>query len=215
MHKLIIDTIQRKSVWTIKRFKSERDMEDNKIYHPRESLEMFKAPQFSVIKGGVMGALANLKVIREKLGERASLAAFQDLFGSVEHAFGGNVLLNEGINTLWTLLCSSSGTKFDNTNAYLGVGDSSAAEDPTQTGLQASTNKQYIGMDVSFPTYGTSQKATWEATFTSAYANYAWNEFTVANGNSDAAMNLNRKVSSQGTKASGQSWQLSFAISLS
>jgi len=129
--------------------------------------------------------------------------------------FQGNLMLNEGINELWTILCSAGGTKFDSTNAYLGVGDSSAAENATQTGLQATTNKLYKGMMATYPTYGTSQKATWKASFGSAEANFAWNEFTVANGNSDAAKNLNRKVSAQGTKTSGQTWELTFEITLS
>jgi len=37
----------------------------------------------------------------------------------------------------------------------------------------------------------------------------------VANGNSDSAVNLNRKVSSQGTKISGQIWELTLEITLS
>lgn len=129
--------------------------------------------------------------------------------------FEHNVLLNEGINEMWTILCSSGGTKFDNTNAYLGVGDSNAAESASQTGLQAATNKLYKAMDTGFPTYGTSQKATWRSTFAGNEANFAWNEFTVANGNSDAAKNLNRKVSAQGTKISGQVWELTLEITSS
>lgn len=130
--------------------------------------------------------------------------------------FEGNIMLNEGINELWTILGSaSSGTKFDNTNAYLGVGDSAVSEAASQTGLQAAVNKLYKAMDVSFPTYGTSQKCTWRSTFASGDANFAWNEFTVANGNSDAGKNLNRKVSAQGTKISGQVWELTLEITLS
>jgi hypothetical protein len=127
----------------------------------------------------------------------------------------GNIMLNEGINELWTLVCSSSGTKFDNSNAYLGVGDSSTAENATQTGLQAAVNKLYKAMDGGYPTYGTSQKATWRSTFAGGEANFGWNEFTVANGNSDSAVNLNRKVSAQGTKVSGQVWELTLEITLS
>lgn len=132
-----------------------------------------------------------------------------------ESVFEGNIMLNEGINELWTLACSSSGTKFDNSNAYIGVGDSTTAEDAAQTGLQASTNKLYKGMNSGYPTYGTDQKATWKATFGSSEANFDWNEFTVANGNSDSAVNLNRKVSAQGTKTSGQTWEISLSITLS
>jgi hypothetical protein len=138
-----------------------------------------------------------------------------DLFGMPQLTrFKHNLLLNEGINELFTLICSSSGTKFD-TGAYIGVGDSSTAEDAAHTGLQASSNKLYVAMDGSYPTYGTSQKATWRSTYTSANGNFAWNEFTVANGNSDSSKNLNRKVSSQGTKQSGQTWEISLEITMS
>lgn len=138
------------------------------------------------------------------------------LFGAEQETeFSPNLLLNEGINMLWTILCSSGGTKFDNANAYLGVGDSTTAAAASQTGLQASTNKLYKAMDVSYPTYGTNQKATWKATFGSSEANFSWQEFTVANGNSDTATNLNRKVSDQGTKASGQTWELTLEITVS
>lgn len=129
--------------------------------------------------------------------------------------FGGNLLLNEGINELFTVLCSSGGTKFDNTNAYLGVGDSSTAESASQTDLQAASNKFYKVMDATYPTYGTSQQVTFRTTFASGEANFAWAEFTVANGSSGTAKNLNRKVSAQGTKTAGQTWELTLVISLS
>ena len=139
------------------------------------------------------------------------------LFGAPQEShIDGNLLLNEGINELWTIMCSAaSGTKFSNANAYLGVGDSNTAEAATQTGLQASTNKLYKAMDTSYPTFGTLQKATWKSTFTELEANFAWNEFTVANGDSDASVNLNRKVSAQSTKVSGQIWELQLSITLS
>lgn len=127
----------------------------------------------------------------------------------------GNLLLNEGINALWTLACGGAETAFNNANSYIGVGDSSTAADATQTGLQATTNKLYKAMDTGYPTYGTAQKATWRSTFGSADANFAWNEVTVANGNSDAAKNLNRKVQSMGTKASGTTWVATLEITLS
>lgn len=135
----------------------------------------------------------------------------------LEKVFAGeNCLLNEGINELFTILCSaSSGTKFDNSNAYIGVGDNNTAAAASQTGLQAATNKLYKGMEASYPTYGTNQKSTWRSVFGSSDANYAWKEFTVANGNSDSSKNLNRLVSDQGTKASGQVWQVDVEITLS
>ena len=137
------------------------------------------------------------------------------LFGIEQKTeFEKNVLLEEGINELWTLVCSSSGTKFDNANSYLGVGDGTTAEDATQTGLQG-TNKCYKAVDSGYPTYGTDKKATWKATFGENDANFDWNEFTVANGSDDSAKNLNRKVSSQGTKQSGQIWELTIEITIS
>jgi len=126
-----------------------------------------------------------------------------------------NMALNTGINLLWALACGGTGTKFDSSNAYLGVGDSLVAESATQTGLQAVTNKYYKGMMVGYPIYGTAQKATWKAEFGGTEANFAWNEFTISNGSTDGAVSLNRKVSSQGVKTSGQLWTLQLDIVLS
>lgn len=127
----------------------------------------------------------------------------------------GNLLLNEGINLMWSLIAGGAGTDFANANAYLGVGDSSTAASAAQTGLQAATNKLYKAMDATYPTYGTDQKITFRSTFGSSDANFSWQEFTVANGNSDSGVNLNRKVSNQGTKTSGQTWELTLEITLS
>lgn len=126
----------------------------------------------------------------------------------------GNLLLNEGIAVMLDLLIGAGGTNFGNANAYLGVGDSSTAESAAHTGLQATTNKLYKAMSATYP-QRSGQTITWRAAFTSAEANFAWNEFTVANGNSDSAANLNRKVSAQGTKVAGQTWTLDLAITWS
>ena len=129
--------------------------------------------------------------------------------------FRGNLLLNEGINDIWNKVAGVAGTAFDNGNAYLGVGDSNTAAAASQTGLQAASNKLYKAMDEGYPTYGTSQQIVFRATFGSGDANWAWEEFTVANGNSDSDVNLNRKVQSQGTKEEGQTWVLTLTITLS
>jgi len=124
-----------------------------------------------------------------------------------------NLFLNSGINEIWKLVCGNSGTTFTNSTATIGVGDSNTAEDATQTDLQATTNKTYKAMDTSYPTSGTSQKATFKATFGSGDANYSWQEFVIKNSTSSIC--LNRKVSNQGTKASGQTWTLTVELSLS
>lgn len=125
----------------------------------------------------------------------------------------GNLLLNEGIQLLLDLLIGAGGTAYNNANSYIGVGDTNTAESASQTGLQAPTNKLYKAMESSYPSRA-SQTVTWRAVFGSAEANYAWNEFTVANGSSDAATNLNRKTSVQGTKASGQVWTVDVSITI-
>ena len=222
--KRFVQEIERKTVWKIKRFGDESDAKKGRIYEARTALELFGRPQVTYIRGGVLGAVANSDILFKKLQlffaslRQNSLREFKhfmkDFMRTFKHLFTGNVMLNEGINELWTLVCSSSGTLFDNSNAYLGVGDGTTAEDATQTGL-VGTNKLYKAMDASYPTYGTSQKATWRATFEGSDANFDWQEFTVANGSDDSAKNLNRKVSDQGTKTSGQQWQLSLEITLS
>lgn len=131
-----------------------------------------------------------------------------------ESKIDGNLLLNEGITALQNLLIGGAETSFANANAYLGVGDSSTSESAAHTGLQASTNKLYKAMDATYPQIS-SQTTIWRSTFGTSDANFAWNEFTVANGNSDSSDNLNRKVSSQGTKQSGQTWVLELRITWS
>lgn len=127
--------------------------------------------------------------------------------------FEGNLLLNEGIDEIWDIVTGTgTPTDYDNTNARLGVGNSSTVADATQTGLQGASSL-FKGMEAGYPTAST-QKATWKSVFGSSEANFAWEEFSVDNG-ATADKNLNRKVSSQGTKTSGQTWTLTLDITLS
>lgn len=131
-----------------------------------------------------------------------------------ESEFDGNLLLNEGIQEMWDLICGiGSPTAYSNANAQIGVGDSSAAESASQTDLQAATNKTWKGMESGYPSR-TNQTVTFRSVFGGSDANYAWNEFSVRNG-AARDRNMNRKVSSQGTKASGQTWTVDVAITLS
>lgn len=128
--------------------------------------------------------------------------------------FEGNLLLNEGIAEMWDIICGlGTPTVFSNANARIGVGDSSTAESATQTDLQASTNKTYKAMETSYPSRS-GQTVTFRSVFGTGDANYAWNEFCVDNGGT-ALKTMNRKVSSQGTKASGQTWTVDVQITLS
>ena len=123
----------------------------------------------------------------------------------------GNVFLDEGVNYIWTALCGGSFTPFDAANAHIGVGDGTESEDPSQTGLTG-TNKYYKSMDTGYPTYGSDRLATFRATFGADEANFAWNEWTVANGPGDEYINLNRKQESLGTKTQGSTWILTVQL---
>jgi hypothetical protein len=130
-----------------------------------------------------------------------------------QQEFHYNCLLNEGITALLNLLIGAAETAFNNSNANIGVGDSSTAEQASQTGLQASTNKLYKAMDTNYPSVQ-NQTVTFRSTFLESEANFAWNEITVASGTSDSADNLNRKTQNMGTKTSAVQRVATVAITI-
>jgi len=190
--KRVDDRITESAMWTINRFENSKD-----------HIQALKA---------------------QKDGEALDLYSDKEAFGLFDapqqSIIDGNLLLNEGINNLWTVACSATGTKFDTTNAYIGVGDSNTAEVATQTELQAVTNRWYQVMDATYPTYGTSQLATFLVTVAGTNANFSWNEMTLAAGANTGAspptgtLNLCRKVSAQGAKQSGQIWVMTYSVAL-
>lgn len=125
----------------------------------------------------------------------------------------GNLLLNEGITRLQNLLIGGGGTAFSNAASYLGVGNSSGSAGATQIGLSGSS-QAYRPMEGGYPSIS-NQTTTWRSIFAGDQGNFAWQEFTVANGSGNSAENLNRRVSDQGIKASGTSWTLDLAITWS
>ena len=127
--------------------------------------------------------------------------------------FEGNVLLNEGITALMNLLIGAAETAYAQASSWLGVGNGVVAEGPTDTGL-GGASKFYQPCDASYPTV-VGQVSTWRGIFGTADGNFDWEEFTVSNTNSDTGDNLNRKTSTQGTKAAGQTWTLDLAITWS
>jgi len=127
--------------------------------------------------------------------------------------FKENVALNVGLQYLIDCICAiGTTTKWDNTNARLGVGSDATAADPSQTDLLDAT-PTWKAMDATYP-QRSGQIAEWRSTFGSADANEAWNEFAVDNG-ATAHKLLNRKVEAKGTKASGETWTLSLKITFS
>lgn len=123
----------------------------------------------------------------------------------------GNLLMTVGATALWTKLTGGAGTVFDNTNAYIGVGDSTTAAAAGQTDLQAATNKFRKVQDATYPQVSTNT-CVFRATFATGEANFVWNEWAIFNASSAGTM-LNRKVESLGTKTTG-SWQLTLTLSL-
>lgn len=122
---------------------------------------------------------------------------------------GENAMVTAGATALWNRFVNQGAvTAFDGTNARLGVGDSSTAVAAGQTDLQAATNKLRKLVDAAPIVSGAT--ATFVATFTTAEANFAWNEAGCFNSSSGATM-LNRVAQGFGTKTSSVQWVLTFA----
>lgn len=97
-------------------------------------------------------------------------------------------------------------TSFDNANAHIGVGDSSTAFAAAQTALVAATNKLRKPMEAGYPNRS-ANVISFRALFSTAEANFTWNEWGVFNALSAGVM-MNRKVEALGAKTSAQSWQI-------
>lgn len=124
----------------------------------------------------------------------------------------GNLALNAGLALNLDLLIGAGGTAYNNTNARIGVGNSSTAAAATQTDLQDAT-AEWKAMDATFPSR-TNQTLTFRSTFTEAEANFAWNEWGIGNAAGGGTL-LNRKVTSFGTKTVGAIWQLTVTLTAS
>lgn len=122
-------------------------------------------------------------------------------------------LTDAGRNLMVQAAIGAGPTFFNNSNAYIGVGDSTTAFSASQTDLQASSNKLRKAMDATYPSGG-SNVITFRATFGTSDANFAWQEWGVFNASSSGTM-LNRKVESLGTKTSSQTWQFTVVLTFS
>jgi hypothetical protein len=142
--------------------------------------------------------------------------------GEAEDLFSGtpqfteidrNLLCKNGLNNLWKLLATTGGVQYANANAYIGVGTSTTAANIADTALGAGA--VYQAMESSYPAIsGTNyETCTWRALYGSDAANQAWNEFGIFTSDTGANM-LNHVISAQGTKQSGQQWQVDMAITL-
>ena len=126
-----------------------------------------------------------------------------------------NLLCTAGLALLWSLTTGQGGTAFSAANAYLGVGDTATAADPSQTDLQASSNKVRRAMNGTYPATPSGGIEIFQADFGSTYGNWHWQEFGVFNAGPTGGTMLNRAVQDQGTKVAGQTWTLTATITIS
>jgi hypothetical protein len=122
-------------------------------------------------------------------------------------------LTQAGRNAIAAAIIDDSFTPFDNSNAYLGSGDSNTAFNAAQTDLQASSNKLRKGMEVGYPQRSTNV-LTFRSLFGTGDANWNWLEWGVFNAASSGVM-LSRKQEDLGTKTSAQSWLLTAELTVS
>jgi len=102
-------------------------------------------------------------------------------------------------------------TFFTNANAYLGVGNSSAAFDKAHTDLQGAS-KDRQPMDSTYP-QRTNNVLTFKATWGNGEGEFAWEEWGTFNAAAAGTM-LNRAVSAMGTKTAGATWVLTATVTV-
>lgn len=157
---------------------------------------------------------ADVDEYRSKYGKDEGERRFHADHGPVSReVVDGNLLMTAGATALWTKLIGGAGTVFDATNAYIGVGDSSTAENAAHTDLQAATNKYRQVQDGTYPQVSGNQ-VTFKVTVGTSNGNFAWEEWGVFNAGAAGTM-LNRKVASLGTKTSAASWAFTVNLTLS
>jgi len=132
-----------------------------------------------------------------------------------------NMILQAGwVALLGGIAGTSITTKFSSSVGRIGTGDSNTAAAYTQTDLQASTNKYYqlVSGTPVITTASTPPTLVFSASFGTGVGNYSWQEFITDEGTTSTtgpvvATCLNRGVSNQGTKVSGQTWTATETIS--
>ncbi len=122
-----------------------------------------------------------------------------------------NLMLNEGIDVIFDLITENNDANYyTNLLARVGVGNDNTAALATQTGLLGGSTA-FEAMEVGFPNLATAQRVDFKGSFADGIAEFAWEEFTVDNGNV-ANHNLQRLVSAKGTKSPGEVWTAEIQI---
>jgi len=135
----------------------------------------------------------------------------------------GNLLVNGGINRIWGQLNSNTQV-WDQTHTGIGVGNSSTAAAASDNNLLGAS-KRFNQCDSGFPSLPGVQNIQFAATFGTADANFAWNEYGIVVPNTSTTFTaggtlptnyvlLNRKVVSLGTKTSSDIWIFTATMTL-
>ena len=134
----------------------------------------------------------------------------------------GNLVTTAGWGRITTLLNAGTGNLIASTTVRVGAGNSNTAASVGQTDLQAAAGSSNRWFQTSTVTVPSSPVIQAVAVFGTADGNFAWEEWcldvgtaTVSSGNTVNAVMLNRKVASNGTKASGQTWTATATITFS
>lgn len=133
--------------------------------------------------------------------------------------------LTKAMRDLLGQLIIGAGTSFvfDNAKAFLLVGDSTGAFGSTQNAMGSSgASFDKSSMDAGYPQYSVTSDAVvpamiFRSTFSTAQANFHWQEWGVRNGSgsgsaTSSGVMLNRVVADLGTKTNVQTWQLTATI---
>lgn len=122
------------------------------------------------------------------------------------------MIVTTGKNFIVNKLTGESNNPLTNANCYIGVGTSNAAAAVGNTSL---TGEVRAKCDSGYPQAPSGSTGTvtvvYRATFASDVANQAWNEWGIFNAASGNQM-LNRVVTNNGVKASGQTWVFTITV---
>ncbi len=132
----------------------------------------------------------------------------------------GNLITQSGYQRIGNLFTNQGATQaFDATHCRIGAGNGVTAVGYTDTDLSAaagSTNRWFQLVSGAFAINLAARTWVVAATFGTADGNFTWQEFGIdqgtASGNTVTAILLNHALSSQGTKASGQTWTATATI---
>lgn len=121
-------------------------------------------------------------------------------------------LLNSGRDYIAAAITNDGPpTRFDNSNAYIAVGDGDDGFDAADTDLQGA-NKVRRPMEATYPQV-TDNVMVFQSLFGTSDANFAWEEWGVSNAAAAGTL-LNRAVEELGTKANTQSWLITTTLTV-